>query len=65
MYGPDPDGTPWIRGARTRGMIAADGLHMLVEQAAISVARWFDREAPFEPMKRAALRALGRLCATD
>lgn len=64
VYGPDDD-TPWVRCARANGMIAADGLHMLVEQAALSLERWFGREAPYACMKRAALRALGRLCVAD
>jgi len=47
--------TPWVRRARERGLRAADGLVMLVEQGALAFERWFgvtpDREA-----MRAALR---------
>jgi shikimate dehydrogenase len=34
-------GTPLIRAARARGLAAADGLAMLVEQAALAFERWF------------------------
>jgi shikimate dehydrogenase len=34
-------GTPLVRAARARGLAAADGLAMLVEQAALAFERWF------------------------
>ncbi|HEY2162366.1 MAG TPA: shikimate dehydrogenase [Gemmatimonadaceae bacterium] len=34
-------GTPLVRAARERGLVAADGLAMLVEQAALAFERWF------------------------
>jgi shikimate dehydrogenase len=41
--------TPWIVRARARGLKAADGLSMLVEQGALAFSRWFgiapDRDA--------------------
>ena len=33
--------TPWVRRARARGLRAADGLVMLVEQGALAFERWF------------------------
>lgn len=65
VYESGNDGTPWVRCARANGMIAADGLHILVQQAGLSVERWFGREAPYACMKLVALRALGRLCQDD
>ena len=37
VYASGDDGTPWVRCARANGMIAADGLHLLVQQAGLSV----------------------------
>lgn len=41
--------TAWIHACRARGLRAADGLAMLVEQGALAFERWFgaipDREA--------------------
>jgi shikimate dehydrogenase len=41
--------TPWVHGCRARGLRAADGLAMLVEQGALAFERWFgaipDRDA--------------------
>ena len=52
-------GTAWIRHARTLGIRAADGLDMLVGQAALSLERWFPGlEAPFEAMREAAVDEL-------
>ena len=49
-------GTAWIRHARSLGIGAADGLDMLVGQAALSFERWFPGlEAPFEAMRDAAV----------
>jgi shikimate dehydrogenase len=46
--------TPWIVRARARGLRAADGLDMLVEQGALAFARWF----AFEPDRGVMRRAL-------
>lgn len=35
--------TPWVHACRARGLRAADGLEMLVEQGALSFERWFGR----------------------
>jgi shikimate dehydrogenase len=49
VYRRDGAPTPWVRLARARGLRAADGLTMLVEQGALAFERWFgvvpDREA--------------------
>ncbi len=44
VYGPNE--TPLVRAAREVGLAAQDGRVMLVEQAAASFRRWFDREPP-------------------
>jgi len=36
-----PGGTAWVQAARARGLEAADGIHMLVEQGAAAFERWF------------------------
>lgn len=51
VYG--PDATPLVRQARRLGIPAADGREMLVQQAAASFQRWWDREAPVEAMREA------------
>ena len=52
--------TPWVRAARTRGLVAADGREMLVAQGAVSLERWFPKaRAPREVMRAAVARALG------
>lgn len=44
--------TPWVHACRARGLRAADGLAMLVEQGALAFERWFgaipDRDAMWE-----------------
>lgn len=52
--------TAWVRRAREAGVSAADGLGMLVAQAAASLERWLGVEAPLEAMRAAALAATGR-----
>jgi len=44
------DETPWVRAARARGLAAADGLSMLVEQGALAFEWWFE-----VPADRAAM----------
>ncbi len=46
--------TPLVLAARQAGLTAADGRRMLVEQAAASFRRWFDRDPPLEVMFEAA-----------
>lgn len=59
VYGPER--TAWIRHAEAHGIRCADGLGMLVHQAALSLAWWFpEREPPVEVMRRAGQAALGR-----
>ena len=45
----------WVRAARERGLRAADGLAMLVEQGALAFERWFDiapdRNAMWEALR--------------
>jgi shikimate dehydrogenase len=48
-----PGGTPWVRAARACGVVARDGLAMLVEQGALSFERWFGMEAPRDVMRQA------------
>ncbi len=56
-----PGGTRWSRAASALGLPAADGLEMLVRQAALSLRRWFpDEEPPLDAMRVAARAALGR-----
>lgn len=59
VYGPER--TAWVRHAENRGVRCADGLGMLVHQAALSLRWWFpEREPPVEVMRRTAAAALGR-----
>ncbi len=48
--------TAWVAACRTRGLVADDGLRMLVEQGALAFERWFERPAPRAMM----LAAVGR-----
>jgi shikimate dehydrogenase len=47
--------TAWVRAARARGLRAADGLGMLIEQGAVSFERWFgfppDRAAMWQAVR--------------
>ena len=48
-------GTPWVKAARRRGIRAADGLPMLLEQGALAFRRWFDIEPDREAMRLSLL----------
>ena len=53
--------TRWARHARSLGIPAADGLEMLVGQAALSLRRWFpERTPPVDAMRTTAVEALDR-----
>src|SRR5262249_33388032 len=56
VYG--PEGTPLVRQARARGLVAVDGLWMLVRQAAAAFALWTGIEPPAAVMHTAALASL-------
>lgn len=56
-----PGGTRWAADARAAGLVARDGLGVLVHQAALSLRRWLPGvEPPLERMRGAAERALER-----
>jgi shikimate dehydrogenase len=49
----DPDATTsWIRAARARGIEGADGIEVLVHQAAACYPHWFGVEAPLDALRR-------------
>jgi shikimate dehydrogenase len=48
-------GTPWVRAARKKGIRAADGLPMLLEQGALAFKCWFGREPDREAMRQSLL----------
>jgi shikimate dehydrogenase len=50
-----PGGTPWVKAARKKGIRAADGLPMLLEQGALSFQRWFGIEPDREAMRQSLL----------
>jgi len=54
-----PRRTPFVEAARSHGLVAVDGLGMLVEQAALALKMWLGVEAPRDVMRLAAERALG------
>ncbi len=45
-----PSETPWMAAARPRGATVANGLGMLVHQAALQLAAWTGLEPPVEAM---------------
>ena len=55
-----PSVTPLVSAARRRGAFAANGLGMLISQAAKQIEIWTGRAAPLEVMSAAALAALPR-----
>jgi shikimate dehydrogenase len=54
----NPEETPFLVAARSRGARAAGGLAMLVYQGAASFRLWTGLEAPVEVMFQAARKAL-------
>jgi shikimate dehydrogenase len=54
----NPRVTPFLRAARGRGMVAVDGLGMLVRQAALAIALWTGLTPPLDRMREAAEDAL-------
>jgi shikimate dehydrogenase len=52
--------TPFVLGAERLGIRSTDGMEMLVQQAASSFERWWDRPAPIDAMRAAVRRPLGR-----
>jgi shikimate dehydrogenase len=48
-----PAETAWVREARARGIPAADGLEMLLQQGAAAFERWWGRSAPVAVMRAA------------
>ena len=48
-----PRVTPWLEAARDRGASVANGVGMLVHQAALQLAGWTGLEPPVEAMWRA------------
>jgi len=52
-----PGGTRLVRTARALGIPAADGLEMLIHQAAAAFERWFSSPAPLATLRAAALAA--------
>ena len=55
-----PNETALVRDARKAGIQAADGLEMLVQQAAAAYALFWEEPAPIEVMRRAAHETAGR-----
>lgn len=53
-----PTATPLLTGARERGVVAINGLGMLIHQAALAFRAWTSEEPPLEVMSAAALAAL-------
>jgi shikimate dehydrogenase len=48
-----PEETPWVRRMRERGIPAADGREMLLQQGAAAFRLWFGKEPPMDVMQRA------------
>jgi len=51
-----PPLTPWLEAARARGAAVANGVGMLVHQAALQLTLWTGLEAPVDAMWRAVSR---------
>jgi shikimate dehydrogenase len=58
---PNPAITRLVEEARARGAVAANGLGMLVHQAALAFRLWTGEEPPVAVMSAAALAELSRL----
>jgi shikimate dehydrogenase len=54
-----PAATPLLEGARRQGATTANGLGMLIHQAALQFRLWTGEDPPMEVMSAAALSALG------
>jgi shikimate dehydrogenase len=54
----NPRETPFLRAAGERGLVAVDGLGMLVRQAALSISLWTGLVPPIDRMRQAAEEAL-------
>jgi shikimate dehydrogenase len=52
----NPPVTRFMRQARREGIMAANGLGMLIHQAALAFTIWTGRAAPIEVMRKTALR---------
>lgn len=52
--------TSFVHAAESRGIRAADGMEMLVQQGAVAFECWWERPAPTEVMRAAIRRSLGR-----
>lgn len=52
--------TSFVHAAESKGIRAADGMEMLVQQGAVSFERWWGRPAPTDVMRTAIRRSLGR-----
>ena len=53
VYGPEP--TPFVLAARARGLVAVDGLGMLLHQGVPGFERWFGRKPEVDAALRAAV----------
>lgn len=51
-----PGETRWVHEARARGLPAADGLEMLIQQGAAAFTRWWGKPAPLAEMRAALAR---------
>jgi shikimate dehydrogenase len=54
----NPPETPFLRAAAARGLVAANGLGMLVRQAALSIQLWTGLAPPLDRLRQAAEEAL-------
>ncbi len=61
----EPIETPLLAEARRRGLVAVDGVGMLVHQAALAIRLWTGRDAPIAVMNGAARRALVERAAEE
>jgi shikimate dehydrogenase len=59
IYNPRP--TRLLGMAQARGLIAIDGLEMLVQQGAAALARWIDQPVPIDAMRMAAMHFLEKI----